>query len=119
MRTVEELQDRLEQLGRPRSWVGRDDDPQAARDEGVTLFRRLGDARWETFVVGRGDERHVATHDSEAEAVQAYADTAIPAPSPDDAPSEEQRRATVQRMQAKAAETLRRLEAHDRAQGQA
>ena len=119
MRTVEDLQDRLEQLGRPRSWVGRDDDPEAARDEGVTLFRRLDDGRWETFVVGRGDERQVALHDSEAAAVQAHAATLTPAPSPADAPSEEDRRSTVQRMQAKAAATLRRLEEHERGQRRA
>ncbi len=117
MRTVEDLQDRLEELGRPRTWVGRDADPEAPRDEGVTLFRHLDDGRWETFVVGRGTERHVGFHDSEADAVQAYAATVTPAPSAEGAPSDAERRATRERMQAKAAETLRRLEEHDRAQG--
>ena len=51
--------------------------------------------------------------------MQAYAAAVTPAPSPADAP---ERRRTVGRprgMQAKADVTLRRLEEHDRAQGQA
>ena len=114
MRTVEDLQDYRERLGLHADEVGRAEDPQARRDEGVLLFRRMEDGRCQTFVMGRGDERDHRVFESEAEAVR---DAAARVHVPEGEHDPVEHAASRERMKARAEETLRRIEASQRKSG--
>lgn len=109
IRTVEDLKQALARAHRHAEHVGRIDDPDLATVEGVSAVRVLADGRAEVITFGRGEgDDDIETFASEEAAVQELARILLqPAPP---ARSAAEQRASVERMQQVARDTLARLE---------
>jgi hypothetical protein len=109
VRTVEDLQDELERMGRSREGVGRGDDPATPRADGMSLVTPGADGRWRTSVWERGKESDEQVYSTEAEAVTALAARVLRPPPSGPRMSDEERRAMNRHEQEKARAELRRM----------
>lgn len=112
--TVEELKEALARIDKDPSEVGRAEDPEARKDEGVLLIQRLPDGRCQVVTMGRGAPAHLRDFDTEAAAIRAIAERMLlPRPS-GPVRTTEQRRADSARAQAFAQRALREIEERNR-----
>jgi len=110
-RTVEELKVALTTAGRRSDAVGRDDDPEARRDEDAVLVRLLDDGRAVVTIRGRGSDRKQTTFPDEAAAVaHVAADLLAPPPPVAEVRTEDQRRADVTRAEQRTREAMADLD---------
>jgi hypothetical protein len=109
VRTVEELQDELERIGRSREGVGRGDDPATPRVDGMSLVTPDAEGRWRTSIWERGEESYEQVYPTEEAAVTALADRILRPPPTGPAMSDDERRAMQAQVQEKARAELRRM----------
>lgn len=110
--TLRELKAHLVEIGHDPDGVADAADREAARVEGMSLFRALPDGRYQVTGWERGVEYDARTYPSEAAAVQAVAASYDNTPVPTGrVRTTEERRADGRRMQERAQEMLRRIEA--------
>lgn len=112
--TVEDLKSAMAARGLHADEVNRAEDPEARKDEGAVLVRRLPEGQVDVVVMDRGFEHEPERFPSEVAAVQSLAISILTPPQIVRIRTDEERRADGERMQARAREVLRDLERRQR-----